>query len=281
MRYGSGPAYAPADSRSPGADREPGPVQETAQRPAPGSAKKRILVIDDDPDAVYLLQENLSPDEFSIIGGRNGHDGLRMAHEQHPDAILLDIMLPETDGWQILHLLKEDPVTTNIPVILLTIVDRKALGFRLGAAAYLLKPLDPVAVRDALRRVTIQDGRQQKRVLVVDDDPHVADMLRQFLPESGFSLDSALDGVAGLQAIEANRPDVVLLDIVMPRLDGFGVIESLRANPETRNLPIIVISAKELTETESARLKETVASVMKKQGFQGEKLLQEINNVLA
>jgi DNA-binding response OmpR family regulator len=105
-------------------------------------------------------------------------------------------------------------------------------------------------------------------------------MLRQFLPESEFKLDSAFDGMAGLEAIAASRPDILLLDIMMPRLDGFGVIESLRANPKTRDLPIIVISAKDLTETESARLKETVAVVMKKQGFQGEKLMQEITSVL-
>ena len=110
--------------------------------------------------------------------------------------------------------------------------------------------------------------------------PHVADMLRQFLPESDFKLDSALDGVAGLQAIEADRPDIILLDFLMPRLDGFGVIENLRANPQTRDLPIIVISAKDLTDAEFARLKETVTLVMKKQGFQGEKLMQEINNTL-
>jgi len=159
-------------------------------------------------------------------------------------------------------------------------VDKKALGFRLGAAAYLLKPLDPVAVRDALDRVTAGKANQQKRVLVVDDDPNVADMLRQFLPESEFHLDSALDGIAGLEAIAANRPDIILLDIIMPRLDGFGVIERLRADPKTCDLPIIVISAKELTESETQRLKKTVTHVMKKQGFQGEKLMDEINHAL-
>ena len=159
-------------------------------------------------------------------------------------------------------------------------MDKKALGFRLGASAYLLKPLDPIAVREALNRVIAKDDHQQKRVLVVDDDPTIADMLRQFLPESQFNLDSALDGVAGLQAVEANRPDIILLDIIMPRLDGFGVIESLRNNPETRDLPIIVISAKELTQDEAERLKASVSLVMKKQGFQGEKLVDEITNVL-
>jgi DNA-binding response OmpR family regulator len=159
-------------------------------------------------------------------------------------------------------------------------VDKKALGFRLGAAAYLLKPLDPVAVREALNRVIIQGDRRQKRVLVVDDDPNISDMLRQYLPETDFILDSALDGVAGLVAVEANRPDIILLDIVMPRLDGFGVIESLRAEPKNRDLPIIVISAKELTAAESARLKETVTYIMKKQGFQGEQLVEEVNSLL-
>jgi len=188
--------------------------------------------------------------------------------------------MPETDGWQVLHDLKRDTTTNQIPVILLTIVDKKALGFRLGASAYLLKPLDPAAVREALARVMGINPQQQKHVLVMDDDPNIAEMVRQFLPEAEFRLSSALDGLAGLEAINADRPDIVLLDIMMPRLDGFGVIERLRANSNTHDLPIIVISAKELTNAESDRLKETVTLVMKKQGFKGEKLVEEINNVL-
>jgi CheY-like chemotaxis protein len=267
-------------STHPTADGEPAPVQDVTQLPETISTKKRILVIDDDPDAVYLLQENLNQQDYAIIGTRNGQDGLRMAREQQPQAILLDIIMPGADGWQILHDLKKDPVTSKIPVILLTIVDKKALGFRLGASAYLLKPLDPVVVRDALNRAIVQGNGQQKHVLVVDDDPNIADMLRQFLPEEEFKLDSAPDGEAGLEAVEANPPDIILLDLVMPRLDGFGFIDRLRANPQTRDLPVIVISSKELTTTESNRLRDSVASVMKKQGFQGEKLVDEINDAL-
>jgi len=262
------------------ANGEPAPVQDVTQLPETISTKKRILVIDDDPDAVYLLQENLNQQDYAIIGTRNGQDGLRMAREQQPQAILLDIIMPGADGWQILHDLKEDPATSKIPVILLTIVDKKALGFRLGASSYLLKPLDPVVVRDALNRAIVQGNGQQKHVLVVDDDPNIADMLRQFLPEKEFKLDSAPDGEAGLEAVEANPPDIILLDLVMPRLDGFGFIDRLRANPQTRDLPVIVISSKELTTTESNRLRDSVASVMKKQGFQGEKLVDEINDAL-
>jgi signal transduction histidine kinase/DNA-binding response OmpR family regulator/uncharacterized protein YigA (DUF484 family) len=253
-----------------------------AAHPSAGTSakRKRVLVIDNDPDAVYLLQENLNQQEFEILGVHNGRDGVNFAHEQHPQAILLDILMPETDGWQVLTELKTDLETADIPVILLTIVDKKALGFRLGAAAYLLKPLDPVAVRNTLNRVIRDKTTRQKHVLLMDDDPGVADMLSQFLPESEFRLKSALDGVAGLEAVAADCPDIILLDILMPRLDGFGVIESLRANPKTCDLPVIVISAKDMTPADSSRLKATVSSVMQKQGLRGEKLVDEINSVL-
>jgi CheY-like chemotaxis protein len=176
--------------------------------------------------------------------------------------------------------LKDDPATTDIPVILLTIVDKKALGFRLGAAAYLLKPLDPAAVLEALRRVIGERKHPHRHVLVVDDDPHVAEMLRQILADHDFELEAAEDGEAGLEAIAARRPDVILLDLMMPKLDGFGVIERLRADPVTRDIPVIVISAKELTEDESKTLRDSVAFVIKKQGFNSDTLMQELNSVL-
>jgi CheY-like chemotaxis protein len=205
---------------------------------------------------------------------------MRLAREARPQAILLDIIMPETDGWQVLHDLKASPDTCHIPVIFLTIVDKKALGLRLGAAAYLLKPLDPLEVRDTLNRVIGGIVNSPRRILVIDDDPSIADMLRQSLPERDFCLDSALDGIAGLRAVETSPPDIILLDLIMPRLDGFGVIEYLRSKPKTHNLPIIVLTAKDLTAAESVRLKETVALVMRKQGFEGERLVDEINNIL-
>ena len=188
--------------------------------------------------------------------------------------------MPEVDGWQVLNDLKEDPATNSIPVILLTIVDKKALGFRLGATAYLLKPLDPTLVIETLRRVIKDKDKHQKHVLVVDDDPNVPEMLRQILTEPEFELESAEDGEAGLRAVEARHPDIILLDLMMPKLDGFGVIERLRADPETRHIPIIVISAKELTDEESKKLRATVAFVMKKQGFDSQKLMQELNEAM-
>jgi len=267
-------------SPTPSLDLQPEAGQDTSQPSEIGSAKKHILVIDDDPDAVYLLQENLDKHEFQISGCTDGKKGLQTARQQQPQAILLDILMPGTDGWQILHELKNDPLTANIPVILHTILDKKALGFQLGAAAYLLKPLDPVVVRETLERVIIRNVPHPKRVLVVDDDPNVVDMLRQVLPEADFSLESAGDGLEGLESIRMHRPDILLLDLLMPRLDGFGVIDRLRADPKTRDLPIIVISAKDLTAEEVSRLNEMVSLVMKKQGFQGDQLIAEIHQVL-
>ena len=254
--------------------------RQEASQPNLGPARKRLLVIDDDPDAVYLLQENLDPKAYEIIGTRSGQDGLRMAREEQPKAILLDIIMPGMDGWMVLHDLKNDPLTARIPVILLTIVDKKALGFQLGAEAYLLKPLEPRAVRETLDRLIGTPPGQRKHVLVVDDDPNIADLLRQSLPEEEFELDSALDGQTGLDTIKAKRPDILLLDLIMPGLDGFDVIDCLRRDPATRDLPVIVVSVKDLTASESARLKATVALVMKKQGLQGEKLVAEINRLL-
>jgi signal transduction histidine kinase/DNA-binding response OmpR family regulator len=267
IQYGTKPASLEADTQ---------PSHRAKSQPGADAAKKLILVIDDDPDAVYLLQENLVRDEYEIVGVRSGVEGQVKARELKPHAILLDILMPDKDGWQVLHDLKNDPATVDIPIILLTIVDKKALGFRLGAAAYLLKPLNPIEVLSTLRRVIKPKDHGRIHVLTIDDDPHIADMLRQQLPESEFRLESASDGVAGLEAVEAERPDVILLDIMMPRLDGFGVIDKIRHNPALRDLPIIVISVKELTEEEAAILKESVSLVMRKQGFDGEKLAQEI-----
>ena len=272
IQYGT----KPASSLNP----DTAPFHRSGTSTKADASKKLILVIDDDPDATYLLRENLGPEEFEIIGARNGIIGQEKARELKPDAILLDILMPEKDGWQVLHDLKNDPATTNIPIILLTIVDKKALGMRLGAAAYLLKPLNPAEVLSTLQKVIKPKENARIHVLTVDDDPHIAEMLSQQLPESEFRLESALDGEAGLAAIEAEHPDVILLDIMMPKLDGFGVIERLREKPETRELPIIVISAKELTDDEIARLRESVVLIMRKQGFDGEKLAQEIKHTV-
>ena len=190
-------------------------------------------------------------------------------------------MMPNTDGWQVLHDLKADAATRDIPVIMLTIVDKKPLGYQLGASDYLLKPFDTEAVLEALQRVkSLNGGHPLKRLRVADDDPNVIDLISQLLGEH-YQIESVADGVDALAAVARQRPDVILLDLMMPRLDGFGVIARLRENPEHRSIPVVVLTAKNLTADETSSLNASVATVIQKQGMVGEALIREIAGALA
>ena len=198
-----------------------------------------------------------------------GEEGLRQARALRPFAITLDILMPQKDGWQMLHALKADPATRDIPIIVLSIVDNKALGYQLGAFDYLCKPFDREAILAALTRIP----RQRGRLLVVDDEAHVVDLVRQLLEGEPYEVLAATDGQEALQVIAQQRPDIVLLDLLMPRLDGFAVIEQLRQEPRYRQLPIIVFTAKTLTATEAARLAQSVRTVLQKGGLDRDRLL--------
>jgi CheY-like chemotaxis protein/anti-sigma regulatory factor (Ser/Thr protein kinase) len=244
--------------------------------------KPIILAIDDNPDVIYILQENLDEAGYLVVGAINGDEGLKKARELRPLAIMLDIMMPHKDGWQVLHELKVDPITKDIPVILLTIVDKKALGYRLGAADYLLKPLDEKQVLVSLERLTRdKDSSLPKRLLVVDDDPQIPDMVRQLLVDMDYMVETAVDGLEALEAIEKEAPDVILLDIMMPKLDGFGLIEKLQEDSVHAGIPIIVLTAKLLTAAETAILQANVAQVMQKQGLAADTLIGEMQKALA
>lgn len=257
------------------------PTHDTVPATASVSASKAlVLAIDDDPDVIYLLQENLRDTDYQVVGVTNAEEGLQKAKLLRPVAITLDIMMPNKDGWQVLHELKADPATNSIPVILLTIVDKKPLGFQLGAAEYLVKPLEPEAVLHALERVTQRNGGiAPKRLLVVDDDANVLDMVRQLLRDT-FEIDTAADGLAALEAMKRDKPDALVLDLMMPRLDGFELIERLRADPVYHSLPIIVLTAKSLSVEERARLNTSVTGVIQKQGLDAETLLQDVQRVM-
>jgi CheY-like chemotaxis protein len=211
-----------------------------------------------------------------------GSEGIQKARELRPFAITLDIMMPHKDGWQVLHELKTDAATRDIPIIVLSIVDKQELGYHLGADDYLVKPLDSEAVLAALNRLPqTNGGLPPKRLLVVDDDPHVVDMIRQLLDEAAYLVEGVEDGVAALEVISQERPDVILLDLMMPRLDGFGVIEQLRQDPRHKRIPIVVLTAKTPSNEETAHLQRHVSRVMHKQGLDGEMLIQELQRALS
>jgi PAS domain S-box-containing protein len=261
------------------------PKREDADRPAdsqePDRSRQPVLVIDDNPDAVALLKESLEEAGYQVITASNGVQGLQLAQQYQPLAITLDIMMPTKDGWQVLHDLKADPATRKIPVILISIVDKKALGFRLGAADYLVKPLKESELLDSLGRLTRKKaGAAPRRLLVVDDDPAVIDLVKQLLERSEYQVEAAFDGEQALAAIHRSTPDVVLLDLVMPRLDGFQLIEILHSQTEFKFLPIIVLTAKSLTNREAEILSRSASGIIQKQGLQGEVLLRQIETAL-
>jgi PAS domain S-box-containing protein len=241
-----------------------------------------ILAIDDDPDVVYLLQEDLGDAGYEVIGSMSGEEGMKKALELKPLAITLDIMMPQKDGWQVLHELKTHPDTRAIPVIMLSIVDKKALGYQLGAADYLVKPLDSQEVLEALRRLTVVNGGTKLgHLLVVDDDPNVIDMARQLLENEPIEVDSAGDGVEAMAKITKNKPDAILLDLMMPKMDGFAVIEKLNQNADLRDIPVIVLTAKILTAAELDILQDSAAQIIMKQGLKAEELVNEVQKALS
>ncbi len=263
-RYGTpvaGRAAPGAPSEAPAAEREAGNL---------------VLAIDDDPDAIYLLKENLTEAGYRVVGALSAEEGLRKARELRPFAITLDIMMPHRDGWEILHDLKADPGTKDIPIIVISIVDNKDLGYRLGAFDYLLKPFDREAVVAALTRISPHQGR----VLVVDDDPQVVDMVRQLLEDEPYEVLAAADGHEALEAIARQRPDVILLDLLMPRLDGFAVIEHLQQDPQHRSIPVIVLTAKTLSAAERAMLDQSVLKVIQKMGLERDTFIRDLRGVL-
>jgi CheY-like chemotaxis protein len=256
------------------------PTPRTARAPAaeirPRPGERVVLAIDDDPNVVYLLKENLADAGYHVVGAGSGEDGLQMARELQPSAITLDVVMPGIDGWQVLHTLKSDPSTRDIPVILLSIVDQKNLGFRLGAADYVVKPFG----RDILVGAVARVAPHCRRVLVVDDDPNVAEIIRQSLEGESCTIDWAPDGAAGLERIAEMHPSVILLDLLMPRMDGLAFLEALQADAAHRNIPVIVLTAKSLTGAERALLQKRVLGLMEKHGLDRETLIRQLRQVL-
>jgi PAS domain S-box-containing protein len=247
---------------------------DPAYRPEPG--KGLVLAIDDDPNVVYLLKENLADAGYRVVGAANAEDGLQKARELLPRAITLDIIMPGTDGWQVLHALKTDPLTRDIPVILLTVVDQKHLGFRLGAADYVIKPFDREALIGTMARV----APDCQRILVVDDDPNVPELVRQLLEGERYVVDWAPDGAIGLEHITQARPSVILLDLLMPRMDGLAFLDALQRDAAHKDIPVIVLSGKSLSAADRQTLQERVLGLIEKHGFDREALIREVRRAL-
>ncbi|MEN8172242.1 MAG: GAF domain-containing protein, partial [Chloroflexota bacterium] len=267
-----------------GESASPPGIESTADQTTPmaGEDAQTILVIDDNLDAINLMTQNLGEAGYQVITATSGDEGIAKAKKYQPFVITLDIMMPKKDGWQVMHDLKAHPATRDIPVVMVTIVDKKKLGLYLGAADYLVKPLRENQVLESLARLSETKNKVgPKSLLVVDDDPDVIDMIEQIFEEGDYHISTAVDGEHALKRISQHRPDVILLDLMMPKMDGFEVIETLSGDKRWSDIPIIVLTAKLLSKSEQETLCRSAAAIIQKQGVSDEQLLTEINSAIS
>ena len=234
----------------------------TASTPATSADGATVLVIDDDPDARQLLQRTLEREHFAVVTAGSGKDGLELARRIRPSLITLDVMMPGMDGWFVLRALKADPELRHIPVVMVTIVGQADTGFALGATDYMTKPVDRAHLVDSIRRYV--GTRATTSVLVVEDDEPTRTLARRMLEEAGFVVDEAENGAVGLERVRAAPPSIILLDLMMPVMDGFAFLTQLRSGGAGSEIPVLVLTAKELSEDEQRFLAAKTETVLSK-----------------
>jgi signal transduction histidine kinase/CheY-like chemotaxis protein len=237
-----------------------------------------VLVIEDDPGGRDLLTRLLTKEGYRVETAAEGEAGLRLARELHPDIITLDVMMPGMDGWAVLSELKADPELADIPVVMLTIVDNKNLGYALGAADYLTKPIQ----RDRLLAVLAKycPPSQPATVLVVEDDVETQEIIRRPLEKAGIQVMVAENGRVALERLSEGQPGLILLDLLMPEMDGFQFVDHVRQHEAWRTIPIVVVTAKDLTAEDRLRLNGYVADIIRKDSKGQEELLAEVSNLV-
>jgi signal transduction histidine kinase/DNA-binding response OmpR family regulator len=235
-----------------------------------------VLVIDDDPVVHDLLGRSLYKDGFHVVSAASGPEGIRLARSLQPIAITLDVLMPGMDGWTVLTALKQDPETADIPVIMLTMVDNKGLGYALGVADYFNKPVDRDRLASVLNNYRGGD-KPTGAVLVIEDDAPTRDIMSRTLQKEGWLVAEAENGRTGLERVAVKRPDVILLDLMMPVMDGLEFLRELRNTPAWRTIPVIIVTAKDLSAEERLQLNGYVQKIVQKGASIREELLAEVS----
>jgi CheY-like chemotaxis protein len=268
----------PVNMADPIAKPESVPTHETDLASQPSGAST-VLVIDDDPTMHDLMVRVLNKEGFRVELAGSGAEGIRKARELHPDAITLDVMMPSMDGWAVLSALKSDPQLATIPVIMITMMDDKKIGYALGASDYLTKPVDRHQLSTLLNKYRCETPPCS--IMLVEDDPVNRELLRQILEKEGWAVTEAENGRVALQLLEKELPEIILLDLMMPEMGGFEMIAELKQRPEWRSLPIVIVTAKDITAEDHLKLKGSVERIFQKGAFSREELLTEVKNLVA
>ncbi|HYH09307.1 MAG TPA: response regulator [Thermoanaerobaculia bacterium] len=257
-------------------DRRASGADELEPLPALGTC---VLVIDDDPLQRDLMQRYLQKEGFTVRTATGGAQGLRLARMLRPAAITLDVMMPDMDGWSVLSALKGDVALRDVPVIMLTMVDDPVRGFTLGASDYATKPVNRKRLSQILKKFTCV--RPPCPVLVIDDDALTRSLTRTILEKEGWVVSEAENGVEALRSMEKNRPALIFLDLLMPEMDGFAFATEVKMHPEWRSIPIVVVTAQDLTSEDRRRLNGHVETILRKHGDSRDALLEQVRDLLA
>jgi CheY-like chemotaxis protein len=257
------PVAADGSARTPSTTRQP-----IGRVPANAAT---VLVIDDEPNARELIERMLTKEGYRVALAADGKSGLALAQELKPAVITLDVMMPGMDGWAVLNALKADPATADIPVIMVTIVDDKGIGFTLGAADYFTKPIDWPRLLAVLKKYRKDQGGQT--VLVVEDEAPMRELLRRTLEKEGWRVIEAENGRQALERLADAVPAVILLDLMMPEMDGFAFMQAFHQRADCRQVPVIVITAKDVTEEDRRRLDGQVTRILQKGATSNEELV--------
>jgi CheY-like chemotaxis protein len=244
-----------------------------------GGMPETVLVVEDDRHSAELLALYLAGAGYRTALARDGVEGLELARRLRPSAIVLDIVLPRLDGWDLLARLKADPATASCPVVIVSMLDQRGKGFALGAADYLLKPVQRDEMLGALIRCIPGGEALRRTVLVIDDDARDRRLIADTLEPEGYSVLSADNGEDGIELVRRERPAVVLLDLLMPGLDGFAVVERLRADPSTADVPIVVLTAKDLRRADRERLAGRISYLAEKAAFGRGELIELVRGL--
>jgi CheY-like chemotaxis protein len=241
--------------------------------------KKVILAIDDDPQVISLYERYLNPQGYYVIPLTDPSKARERIKELNPYAVTLDIMMPNVDGWSVLTTLKSDPETRQVPVVICSIIEQTDKGFTLGASDYLVKPILEEDIVDAINKLNKNGDIHE--VLVIDDDPNDLRLIEKILNEHGqYKPILAEGGRKGWDAINAKPPHAIILDIFMPEMDGFTILEKLRDNPILSEIPVLVVSGGGLTNEQHQQLNDYGKRLIAKGSLKEEELIANIENAL-
>jgi signal transduction histidine kinase/DNA-binding response OmpR family regulator len=256
------PAILPGATPQAAPEPQPIPTKTEVVEPPSGGSARTVLVIDDEDGARDIIERMLRKDGFDVVTASTGEEGLRLAHAIQPIAITLDVMMPDMDGWSVLRALKADPGLQDVPVVMLTMLDDKSKGYSLGATDYLVKPVEKGRLLTILSRY--YQPEKSCTVLLVEDDRSTREMMKRTLDKTGWDVIEADNGRVALDEMATCRPDLILLDLMMPVMDGFDFLIELHANADWRSLPVVVLTAKDLTEEDRRVLSGRVEQILEK-----------------